>query len=198
MWKFIKKNAALARALVVVSSVGVLVTGVTFAALQSQQATLTGNSIQTATAGLLIGTASATSTAYSSSHSGFSFQNVVPGGPAMPTDGNTFYLKNNGTSTLSLKLAVGSTPTNMANVDLAKVSIVLTRVDTGTTQTATLQSLVDGYSSGGGFALTDPLAPATTGTQYKISVSMAADAFTGTNATIGTLDFVFSGTAITS
>src|SRR3954466_4669255 len=104
MFRKIKINAALARAITVVASIGIVVTGVTFAALQSQQAVLSANTIQTASANLLIGTASATSTAYSNSHSGFTFANVVPGGPAMPTDGNTFYLKNTGTATLALKI----------------------------------------------------------------------------------------------
>jgi hypothetical protein len=197
MWKFIRANAALARAITVVMSVGVLVTGVTYAALQSQQAVLSGNTIQTASANLLIGTASATSTAFSNSHSGFTFSNVIPGGSAQPADGNAFYLKNSGTATLSLKLAVGSTPTNTSNIDFTKVSVQITRVDTGTTQTATLQSLIDGYPSSG-LALTDTLLPASTGVQYKLSVSMTADAFTGSSASIGSIDFVFSGTAATN
>lgn len=197
MFKFLRANAALARALTVVVSVAVLVTGVTFAALQSQQAVLSGNTIQTASAGLLIGTASPTSTAYSNSHSGFTFANIIPGGPAQPTNGNTFYLKNSGTATLSLKLSVGSTPTNTSNVDLSKVTIQITRSDTGTTQTATLQSLIDGYPSNG-LALTDNLAPASTGVAYTLSVSMSSDAFTGSSASIGAIDFVFSGTAATS
>lgn len=194
MSKAIGLNVALARAIAVVATVGILVTGVTFAALQSQAAVLSGNTIQSASANLLIGTASATSTAYSSSHSGFTFSNVVPGGPAQPANGNVFYLKNTGTATLSLKLTVGSTPTNTSNVDLTKVTIQITRVDTGTTQSASLQSLIDGSPSGG-LNLTDNLAPASTGVQYTISVSMAADAFTGSSASIGAIDFVFSGTA---
>jgi hypothetical protein len=195
MFKSIKINAALARAIAVVASIGIVVTGVTFAALQSQQAVLSGNTIQSATASLLIGTASPTSTAYGSSHSGFTFANVVPGGPAQPANGNVFYLKNAGTATLTLKLNVSSTPTNTSNVDLSKVNVIVTRADSGTAQTATLQSLVDGSPSGG-LTLTDVLAPASAGTQYTVSVSMAADAFTGSSASIGAIDFSFSGTAV--
>jgi hypothetical protein len=183
-------NGTLVRAVMVVATVGVLVTGVTFAALQSQQAVLSGNTIQSASANLLIGTASATSTAFSSSHSGFTFANVIPGGPAQPTDGNSFYLKNTGTATLAIKLAVSGTPTNTSAVDLSQVSIQITRVDTGTTQTASLQSLIDGSLN-----LNDTLAPASTGVEYKLSVAMNADAFTGSSASIGAIDFVFSGTA---
>lgn len=192
MLGFIKHNIALVRALTVVASVAILVAGVTFAALQSQQAVLSGNTIQTASANLLIGTASATSTAFSNSHSGFTFANIVPGGAAQPADGNAFYLKNTGTATLTLKMAVSGTPTNTSNVDLTKVSVTVTRTDTNASQTATLQSLIDNT---GGISLTDNLAPASTGVQYKMSIAMSSDAFTGSSASIGAIDFVFSGTA---
>jgi len=190
----IKFNSALARAMSIVASVGIIVTGVTFAALQSQQAVLSGNTIQSATASLLISTTSPTSTVYASSKTGFTFANIVPGGPAQPTNGNAFYLKNTGTANLTLKLNVTSTPTNTSSVDLSKVNVMITRVDTNTTQTTSLQSLVDGAPAGG-LTLTDTLAPASSGTQYTVSVSMAADAFTGSSASIGAIDFSFSGTA---
>ena len=195
MFSKIKINAALARAVAVIASIAIVVTGVTYAALQSQQAVLSGNTIQSATASLLIGTASATSTAYSSSHSGYTFANVVPGGPAQPAGGNVFYLKNTGTANLALKLNVTGTPTNTSSVDLTKVKVLVTRTDTNTTQTVTLQSLIDATPSGG-LSLTDNLAPASTGTQYTMSVSMTSDAFTGSSASIGAIDFSFSGTGV--
>jgi len=172
----------------VVSSVGVLVTGVTFASLQSQQAILAGNTIQSASADLRIGVTPST---FAASHTGFTFSGVVPGGPAMPTDGNTFYLKNYGTADLALKLTIGSTPVNTSQVDLSKVSVQLTRVDTNATQTVSLQSLLD---PAGGLNLSDTLTADVTG-QYKVRVAMSTDAFSGSNATIGAIDFVFSGTA---
>lgn len=193
MYKFLNINGALLRAMIVIATVGVMVTGVTFAALQSQQAVLSGNTIQSATASLLISTTSPTSTAYSNSKTGFTFANVVPGGPAQPVDGNSFYLKNTGTATLALKMAVSGTPTNTSSIDLTKVTVNVTRVD-GATLSTSLQALIDANATGG-VALTDNLAPASTGTQYKISVAMAADAFTGSSASIGAIDFVFSGTA---
>jgi hypothetical protein len=195
MLQFLKLNGALARALSIVASVGIIVTGVTFAALQSQQAVLSGNTIQSATASLLIGTATATSTAYSSSHSGFSFNDIVPGAAAQPAGGNVFYLKNTGTATLSVKLNVNGTPTNPSNVDLGKVKITVVRTDTNTSQTTTLQALIDSTPAGG-LTLTDTLAPSATGTQYTMTVSMTADAFNGSSATIGAIDFSFSGTGV--
>jgi len=180
------------RAIVVISSVTALATGVTFAALQSQNAVLTGNTISTATADLRIGTSA---TSFGASRTGFSFTGVVPGGPAAPSDGNMFYLKNYGTPLLGLKVAVSSVPTNTSNVDLSKVFLVLTRLDTNTVQSLALDKLVSSNATGG-LALTDPLAGGATA-QYKAQVQMSTDAFTGTNADIGGIDLVFSGTAVT-
>lgn len=181
-----------ARAVTVIAAVTILVTGVTYAALQSQQNVLTGNSIQTATANLQIGTSDGT---FGTSRTGFSYENVIPGGAAVPADGNIFYLRNGSTPALALKMAVSSTPANASNVDLSKVYMVLTRVDTHATQKLALATLVSGYSSGG-VDLTDSLAGGATA-QYKMQVQMDGDAFTGTNADVNSIDVVFSGTALT-
>jgi len=167
-----------------------IVSGVTFAALQSQEATLTGNTIESATADIRI---SVDNNTYSSSHTGFDFSSVVPGGAAVPTTGYPFFLKNYGTTNSLIKMAVSSVPTNTSNVDLSKVSVIITRVGGGATQTFSLASLISTYASGG-TALTEVLPPATF-YQYKIQVSMAVDAFTGTGAALGNIDFVFTGTA---
>ena len=199
----VQSYGPLLRAAGVLSAVGVLVTGVTFATLQSQQATLAGNSIQSASADLRVGTSASS---FAASRSGFSFQDIVPGGPAVPTDGFTFYLKNYGSASLKLTTAVGSVPTNTvyvngsasttASVDMSKVTIELTRVDTSAVQTVSLQSLVGGFPSSG-LQLTDPIAPGTV-VQYKLRASMAADAFSGSSASLGGIDLVFSGAAQTN
>lgn len=180
----------LLRAVVVMGVVLVIVSGVTFAALQSQQATLTGNTIESATADIRI---SIDNNTYSSSHTGFDFSSVIPGGPAVPTAGYPFFLKNYGTTNSLIKMAVSSVPTNSNNVDLSKVSVIITRVGGGPTQTFTLANLISTYADGG-TALTEVL-PTNTFYQYKIQVSMASDAFTGSGAALGNIDFVFSGTA---
>jgi hypothetical protein len=193
-------HGPLLRAVGVLSAVGILVTGVTFATLQSQQATLTGNSIQSASADLRVGTSAAS---FAASRSGFSFQGLVPGGPAAPADGYTFYLKNYGTATLNLKASIGSTPTNVVyvngvasnadSVDLSKVSVELTRVDTNAVQTSTVQSLINGFPAAG-LSLTDTIAPGAV-VQYKLRAAMAGDAFSGSSASLGGIDLVFSGAA---
>lgn len=190
-WISSKGVQPLARAVFVVAAVAVLATGVTYAALQSQPASLTGNSISTATADLRIGTSAST---FSASRTGFAFGNIVPGAPAAPADGNVFYLKNYGASPLALKAAVSSLPTNTASVDLSKVYLVLSRVDTSASQKLSIASLVSA-NTGAGIALTDNLAGGVTA-QYKTQISMDDDAFSGTSATIGGIDLVFSGTVI--
>lgn len=186
----------LARAMAVLAAVTILVTSVTYAALQSQPASLTGNTIKSATADLRIGTSAST---FAGSRTGFTFAEVVPGGPAMPADGQTFYLKNYGTTNMTLKLAVGSAPTNTSDVNLHKVFILLTRVETGTQQTFSLQELVDAQTAGGQ-AVTDPLLAASPVGQYRLRAMMAADAYTGTgvDVSVGGIDLVFSGLPVES
>ncbi len=184
----------IARAMVVVSAVVVLATGVTFAALQSQRAILTGNSIQTASADLKIGT---TATSFGATRTGFSFSGLVPGGAAVPADGNTFYLKNGGTANLALKVTTNAPPTNLGEVNLDKVYILVSRTDLATPSTPqklSLSSLV-GSPATGGLVLTDTLAGTTVG-QYKIQAVMDEDAFSGQSAEIGGIDLVFSGSSV--
>ena len=181
----------LARALIVVSAVAVLATGVTYAALQSKQAALTGNTISTATADLRIGTTELT---FSNTRSGFDFTNIIPGTTPAPTEGYSFYLKNYGKAPMVLKYAITTVPTNLSSVDLSKVYLSVTRVDTSATQKISIASLVAAESTGG-ITLTDNLAGVTVA-HYKTQVSMDDDAFSGTSATIGGIDLVFNGTVI--
>lgn len=181
----------IARAMIVVSAVAVLATGVTYAALQSKQASLTGNTISTATADLRIGTSETT---FSSTRSGFDFTNIIPGTTPSPADGYSFYLKNYGKAPLALKFSINTVPTNISAVDLTKVYLSLTRVDTSVTQKISIAALAASDSTGG-IALTDALAGLTVA-QYKTQVVMDDDAFTGTSATIGGIDLELKGTVI--
>ena len=180
---------AVSRAVGVISAVVVLMTGVTYAALQSPQATLTNSTISSATADLRIGTSA---TSFSSTRIGFNFVDLIPGGIAAPVDGNIFYLKNYGNANLGLHISIGSIPVNLSNVDLTKVSFVMTRLDSSTVQTFTVKALVDSYINGG-LSLTDSLSGSVVA-EYKLQAIMSADAFTGQTAQISDLDLVFTGT----
>ncbi len=183
-------NGPLVRAVGVISAVMLLVTSATFAALQSQQALLTGNTIESATADLRIGTSA---TSFGATRAGFDFEDIVPGGSSQPADGHVFYLKNYGSAALNLRMSVGSVPTNPSAVDLSKVYVHMTRVDSGTVFNSTLQDLTNSYATNG-MAVTEPIAPGAV-VQYKLRASMAIDAFSGSGASIGAVDFVFSGIA---
>lgn len=186
------KSRTILRSVLILSSIGVITSAVTFAALQSQQAVLAGNTINSATAALVV---SSDGTMFGSSKSGFVFSNVVPGGAAVPTGGNTVYLRNNGSSNLSLKMSVSSTPSNLNNVDLSKVFVEISRAETSYNQTYSLKSLIDSYASGG-TVLNDTVNSGTTA-QYLLRVAMSADAFNNTNGvTISGVDIAFVGLAI--
>jgi hypothetical protein len=173
---------------------GIVTTGVTYAALQSQQAILSGNTIASATAALQL---SKDGGNYSSSATGFDFAGLVPGGAAMPTQtgGYPLWLKNTGSAPLNLNIAVSGTPTTTGDIDLSKVSLILTPVTGGgTAQTIPLSTLISN-GTGATTALSVPTLTSGTTMQYKIQVQMAADAFTGSSATISNLNLVFAGTA---
>lgn len=168
-----------------------LLSGVTFAALQSPAATLTGNSIESATADLRIGP---TSSSFSNSRIGFDFAGVIPGGAGVPASGNTIYLKNFGSTSLAIKLSIPGAPASTGTVDLNKVFINLTRVDTNFTTTLSLQQLMDGYAAGGvstGFNINSGVT-----LTFSIKVTMAADAIEGSGANISGVDLQFNGVAI--
>jgi hypothetical protein len=186
-----KRIRSLKRSVAIATLLVGLAGGAAFAALQSQQNTLTGNTISTATANLGIGSDGVN---FTTSQSGFEFDNVVPGGAAVPATGYSFYLKNNGGTPLAIKFYVSSTPSNPGNVDLTKVNVILTTVGTATPQTFTLKSLIDANATGGVQISTANLNP-TYSQQYKLQVSMAADALTGSSASLGNIDFSFRGLA---
>jgi hypothetical protein len=186
----IKRLRAAGRAVGVAAAVVVTVSGVTFAALQSQQNKLTGNIIQTATANLQIST---DGVRYGNSQAGFFFSGLVPGGSAVPTSGYGIWLKNSGDADMTPKLAVTSVPTNPDNVDLSKVRVILTP-NNGTPQSYTLQSLITAAPNGGVNLTAPTVLFSGSPVAMTIKVSMDADAFIGNNTSLGNIDFTFSGT----
>ncbi len=186
---------ALVRAFGVLASLVVVVGGVTYAALQTQPVKLTGNTIETANANLQIST---DGTNFASSLAGFDFANIVPGGQAVPQGGYTFTLKNGGGTPLALKFAVTTTPSNPANVDLSKVNVILTPVSGGTAQSFNLEALINANTTGG-LAINNPTQIfAGTRALFTLQISMANDAMTAASASLGNIDFAFSGLALSN
>lgn len=186
------KTFAIVRSLAIMGAVGVITTGATFAALQSPSASLNGNIINSATADLRISTNGTVFTV--PSVTGFTFDGVTPGGAAVPSGGDSFYLKNYGSANLAIKVAVSSNPSNVSNIDLTKVHLIFTRVDTGGSAVSlTLKSLIDSYA-GGGTALGDTISAGTTAS-YSLRVSMDSDAISSSGGgSIAGLNISFTGT----
>lgn len=187
-----KRIRGLKRSILLATLMVGLTGGAAYAVLQSQQNTLTGNTISTATANLQIGL---DLTNFDNTHLGFNFDNIVPGGQPVPLTGHTFYLKNAGGTPLAIKFMVNGTPSNLNSVDLSKVNVILTTVGSGNPpQSFSLQSLIDSAASGGVSISTSSLDVSAV-QQYKLQVSMTADAVAGPSASISNLDFAFSGIA---
>lgn len=185
-----KKRGGLMRAIILATLMVGLAGGGAYAVLQTQNNTLTGNTISTATANLQI---SADGTNFGNTHLGFDFNNIVPGGAAVPVTGYPFYLKNAGGTPLAIKFMVTGTPANPNNVDLSKVNVLLTTVASGIpVQTFNLQSLMSSASTGG-ISISPNNLDISFVQQYKLQVSMTADAFSGGSASIGNIDFAFAG-----
>lgn len=177
------------RAATVAAALVVLAGGTAFAVLQSQQVTLTQNSIHTAAASLQL---SRDGTTYADSQLGFDFADLVPGGQPMPVTGNKFYLKNTGTAPLSLHLSA-TEPDNPDAANLSQVKIILTTIGANLKQEFDLQSLIDAAPTGGA-EINMPL-PLVAGVaqQYSLQASMSQDAINGSSATLGGIDLIFTG-----
>lgn len=190
-----RHGTAIWRTLSVLCAVILLLTGVTFAAMQSQDATLQGNSITSASASLVIGDANG---GYASAASGFSFENLEPGGQPMPSPGFDLKLRNNGSSNLMLQMSIN--PGNFANANHANIDriyITLTPKNGGPTLQYSLQSLLVAHTNNTPESL-DIMLPAGQTGQYVLQVQMAADSVTDTSAGVALsgIDLVFSGKTV--
>jgi hypothetical protein len=192
----IKRIAPWLRAIGVLAAVGVIIGRVTFAALQSQQAVLTGNTIESATAALQISTDGGN---FATTQQGFSFSGVIPGGAAMPQQngGRPLWFKNTGTAPIALKAMIASAPTTTGDIDLSKVFVVFTPAMGGSSQSVSLAALQQAAQSGG-VAMSATNMGLNQQIEYSVQVSMANDAFSGNSATINDLNLVFVGAAVVS
>jgi hypothetical protein len=186
----------LARAIGVIGVVAALVAATTYAALQDT-ATLTNNTIASATADLQIsnttgdppvcGTPSNTAT-------GFNFVGIVPGGADSQTE--TFCLHNAGTADLSIAVNVPTAPTWTVlpggSVDNAQVDVTIScDATTDFAVTDTLQNIIAGNVALTAGSLLDGETAI-----CSVFVSMDAGAFTGSSASSTDFDFVFTGTGV--
>ena len=173
----------------------VIISGAAFAALQSQQVEVTGNSIQTANASIQLSTDDHD---YYNSLTGYAFNDMIPGMSPIPYNGYPVYLRNGGSINLAIKVSLSRPVTNPQSVDLSKVHLILSPYTGGVPQNITLKELVDSYDSGG-VALTNATASRLAPNQsvgYGIQMSMDLDAINGPSASLTDIDLSFGATAV--
>ncbi len=192
----------LVRAVGVFSAVAVVVGGVTFAAFNSQ-ATLTSNTISTASANLQVfDTVSGT---FGSTGQGFTVTKLVPGtGVTSP-----FYLKNAGDLALDVTAHVPTAPAapegGYGFSGFENVKVTITADKTGCTEApvaTTMAALLAGEVAlpCNSLAVGAQGDSATAGTEgnYKIKFDIDPAAITGNHAGVGPFDLVFTGTQATA
>ena len=184
------RSLSIVRSLVVIGAVAVVTTGVSFAALQSPNVSLTSNIINSGSADLRISKDGSIFTVPSTA--GFTFDGVVPGGSPVPAIGNNFYLKNYGSVSLALKVGINISPTNLNGVDLSKTYLIFSRTDVASLPvTVSVKALQDSYAAGG-TALGEAVANGATAS-YTVKALMDSDAYTGSSASITGINLVFIG-----
>lgn len=174
------RTASLRRTIIIAVIVVGLAGAAAYALLQAR-GVLTGNTISTASANLVISTDGRT---YLQSMPGFSFDGVVPGGYPAPAEGYPLYVKNIGTTPLDLRLALNNTPSNPDALDLNKFSFTVTG-DDEVPKSFTLVSLANQ-----GQSLDDELPPGAT-RQYMLRAQVAEDA--GQSIMVSNIDLALVG-----
>ena len=191
----LRSISPIARAIGVIGAVAVLVTTVTYAALQSQ-ATLTENTIASATAELEV---SNDDVVYDESVTGFDFEGAIPGGAS--SDPETFYLRNSGDVDLDISATVPTAlPLTWEDSNSDPVIVDESMVDIAISCTFTSGSFtIDGdlvtMGAGDVAAVGDALPDGEDAT-CTATVSMDAGAFSADSATSDGFDITFTGTGV--
>lgn len=181
------------RAVGVFGAVAVVVGGVTYAALQSQ-ATLTSNTISSATANLRVDNLG-NGIGYTTSDAGFKFTNLIPG--AGYGEAKQFKLHNAGNS--NLQVTVYATAGSVSGtLDKNKVHVKFTNKSLSTPGSVqyTLAQLEADYNGLPGLVDDDFLDTSTPGEENEFDVQVKLDdgAVGGSGATNSGFSLVFTGT----
>lgn len=189
MRSIIKVNPVF-RAVGVIGAVAALVTGITFAALNSQ-ATLTNSTIDTATANLKLWDGDS----FESSAPGFTITNLIPG----TGSGNLpFYFQNSGGVGLNLTAHVPAAPTASGFSGWNNLKVTFHNDFTDSTTSTNMQDLLDGNVPLSGGALSagaqgNSGAPNTEG-NFTAKFDITPAAVTGSSASVGAFNIDFAGT----
>lgn len=184
------KTFAISRAVGVIGATAVLATGVTFAALQSNVATLSDNSVAATTASLSL--YDAVSGTFKTPAAGFTVTDLTPGTLSSP---KPFYLKNDGTSALDLAVKAES-PASAVGFDQWSELKVQIKDFQGTLINTDMAALI-----AGNVALPGDELPAgaqgdgnsTVAGNYTISFYIDAADVSGSTLSVGNFDLDFIG-----
>jgi hypothetical protein len=191
-----RNAAALLRAGGVICMVAILVAGVTFAALRSQNNLVNGSRLTSASANLLM--SKEANSVFNSSMTGFDFFDLEPGGPAAPAAGHDLFFKNVGSTNLDMKLSLN--PAFLANwsgADLQHIHFAVYDWD-GENLFAkySLAQLRDAYTAGAPLPLNVVIGKDVT-LNFKIRMQLDGQGISTTDQiSLDNLDYVFSGVAV--
>lgn len=187
------RSLNIARSVAVIGGMVALITGVTFAALQTDTVTLANNTISTASAELLIWNGSE----FTNTSQGFAVTNLIPG---EGSDAYPFYFKNNSAFDLKLSAHVGG-PVDITGITggASNVKIKFTDKGSGEVTNTTLQALIDNDVNLEGVlganAQGNAGVPVTEG-NYTVEFDIDPAAVQGSGANVGTFDLEFTGTQV--
>ncbi len=183
------RSLAMARAVGVIAATTAIVTGITFAQLNTT-ATLQNTTITTATADLTIWNGST----FTQLAPGFTVTGLVPGQWSAE---QPFYLKNSGTGNLAITANIPNYPTYAGITDWSKVYVRITNTYQGTNIETNMQALHDG-------AVAFPPNALPAGAQgnsggnvagnYSAAFYIDPASVTGSSAHIDAFDIVLTGT----
>lgn len=173
----------------------VLVAGVSFAALRSQNNIITGSRMMSASANLLISKQG--DEGYATNIGGYDFFGLVPGGDAGPATAHDLYLRNDGSTSLKLQVSLNPARLRLANGASAQHTHLVIYDYSGNSQIAkySLADLSTAYNSGAPLGLNLIM---TSNTIEHLTLRMQLDdAQTDTTQQqdIDNIDLVFSGVA---
>lgn len=181
----LRRTKIMLASLLLSAAIVAVVGGFAYAILRSQTTHIEGNSITTASANIELST---DGMGYGSTVPGFNFANIVPGGAPVPADGHSVYVKNIGSTPLSLTLSSAPSLVNQDNVDLSKVYVLVTATQ-GSTEQFTLHDLVNTQN---GVALSMP-GGLQAGQVHMIKLQVAVDASVGQGLSLHNIRLSLSG-----
>jgi len=185
-----KHALTIARGAGVIGVTMALMVGATFAALTSNPVTLSNNNITSATASLKVWNGST----YDVTATGFTVNNLIPGSGSGDLP---FYLENDGGTPLDLSVTVPTAPTASGFTGWDNFTVKI-KNNVGAETDTTMQALLAGQVPLNGLALPAGATgnggvPNTEG-NFTVAFDINKTAVTGSQATVGSFNLVFTGT----